>query len=56
LPAPLLQLLELLDAASARLTALRETPTVSAILGNTAWYSRVEMPRIKVPTMYRLKA
>jgi hypothetical protein len=39
-----------------RLTALRETPTVSAILGNTSWYSRVEMPRIKAPSMYWLNA
>jgi hypothetical protein len=39
-----------------RLTALRDTPTVSVILGDTSWYSRVEMPRIKATSMYRLNA
>jgi hypothetical protein len=29
-----------LASMACRLTALRETPTVSAILGNTSWYSR----------------
>ena len=36
LPAPLLQLLELFYAITCRLIALRDTPTVAAICGNTS--------------------
>jgi hypothetical protein len=34
-----------------RLMELRDTPTVAASLGSTSWYSRVETPRIKAPSM-----
>jgi hypothetical protein len=34
-----------------RLMELRDTPTVAAIFGSTSWYSRVETPRSKAPSM-----
>jgi hypothetical protein len=46
--APLLQLLDLLDAGSHGWPAHRT--------GDTSWYSRVEIPRIGAAILYGLKA
>ena len=53
IPAPFLQLLELLDACLHGLAADGATRNAHRcrILGNTWWYWRVEIPRIKAPSM-----